>query len=143
MKTVALRYGEGIAPDCGTIAAHSMIISSKGTVWYGKFGTPLSNKVIDTIMNNDLPRILLIQSGGTARHWAYVSTIQKDLPDINMVPPYYHDKVNKVKTWFRISSFEPAEPGIMSRCIVASSRATLSNASKHSMSPYFIIEFDD
>lgn len=40
----------------------------------------------------------------------------------------------------KVSRFEKAERNVMSKCVVASSGKTLSIASRHSMSPYFIIE---
>ena len=33
MKTIALRFGEQFAPECGTIAAHQQLISEKEFVW--------------------------------------------------------------------------------------------------------------
>ena len=38
MKTIALRYGEHFAPQCGTIAAHQELINELGYAWYGKMG---------------------------------------------------------------------------------------------------------
>lgn len=33
MKTIALRFGENIAPECGTIEAHKQLISQYDKVW--------------------------------------------------------------------------------------------------------------
>ena len=66
--------------------------------------------------------------------------ISKEIPDLKMVPKYYHHEMDRVKTWFCVYRFEEGEKDIMSKCKVASSGALLSNASKHSMSPYFIID---
>ena len=63
MKTIALRFGEHFAPECGTIAAHQSVIDEYGYVWYGKMGSAVSLKVINDILNNEQPRILLIRSG--------------------------------------------------------------------------------
>ena len=41
MKTIALRFGENLAPECGTILAHDELIKENGSVWYGIFGNPL------------------------------------------------------------------------------------------------------
>lgn len=143
MRTIALRFGENIAPECGTIEAHNQLICEYGEVWYGKFGTPLSEKVIADILSNESPRILLIHSGTANRYWAYIKKINKETPDLNRVPKYYHHETGRVKTWFCVNRFENAEKDIMSKCKVASSGALLSNASRHSMSPYFIIDCEE
>ena len=143
VRTIALRFGENIAPECGTIEAHNQLISEYGEVWYGKFGTPLSEKVISDIISNEFPKILLIHSGTANRYWAYVKMIIKSEPDMEKVPTYYHHEKNRVKTWFCITKFEKADKNVMSKCTVTSSRTLLSYASSHSMSPYFIIDYKD
>lgn len=144
MKTIALRFSDSFAPSIGTIKAHEEIIDEYGQVWYGKLGTTISEKTITDIMTNDSPRILLIHSGKSARYWAFVSAIQKDVPPLHLIPQYYRDKTELFHCWFCISRFEIAENNIMSKCIVPSSNNTLSMASRHSMSPYFRIEvFED
>ena len=49
MKTIALRFGESFSPECGTIAAHQLIIDKLGYVWYGKMGRPVATHIIDEI----------------------------------------------------------------------------------------------
>lgn len=70
--------------------------------------------------------------------------IQHEVPDLKDIPEYYRDMADKFNTWFRIVKFEDAPKDIMRKCTVASSGESLSDASKHSMSPYFkIIAPDD
>ncbi len=139
MKTIALRFSNKFAPECGTIAAHEEMIKMKGYVWYGKLGNKIAASVFGEILGNDEPRILLIHSGATNRYWAYVDKIQYDIPERDVIPAYYRDKADKFKTWFRVIRFEDASRDIMSKCTVASSGQELGIASKHSMSPYFKI----
>ena len=141
MKTIALRFGEHFAPPCGTIAAHQAIIEDKGYVWYGELGNTVSDKNVSAIMSAEKPRILLINSGKPDRYWANIAEIRKTTPDLDGIPEYYRDNVSKFKTWFKVLSFEPAPKNIMSQCFVASSGTPLGEVSKHSMSPYFIIEY--
>lgn len=141
MKTIALRFGEHFAPSCGTIAAHQAIIDDKGYVWYGKLGNTVSDKNISVIMETETPKILLINSGKTDRYLANIVEIKKTTPNLDGIPEYYRDNSEKFKTWFKVISFEPASKNIMSKCYVTSSGATLGEVSKHSMSPYFIIEY--
>lgn len=142
MKTIALRFGEHFSPECGTIAAHQAIIDKIGYVWYGKMGSIVSDKVISDIKRADCPRILLIRSGKAERYWANVLEIQHDVPKLFEIPEYYQDTAGTFKTWFKVSRFELADRGVMSKCKVVSSGNALSEVSKHSMSPYFIVEYN-
>ncbi len=140
MKTIALRFGEQFSPECGTIMAHQKLIDELGYVWYGKMGNPISDKVIKEIMKGEGTKVLFIQSGEPNRYWAYVSEITKKTPPLNGIPEYYRNKADRFKTWLKITKFELAPKNIMSKCRVISSGASLSVTSRHSMSPYFIIE---
>lgn len=139
MKTVALRFGEHFAPECGTIAAHQELIDKLGFVWYGKLGATVTAQMINEIMKQDDPKILLINSGKTDRYWAHISEISKEQPSNGQFPSYYQEKTEKMKTWFKVASFELAPKGVMAQCTVVSSGSPLSETSKHSMSPYFKI----
>lgn len=143
MKTIALRFGEHFSPECGTIAAHQEIIDKLGYVWYGKMGSAVSDKVIADIKSADHPQILLIRSGKTERYWAQVLEIQHKLPPLNEIPEYYRDTAGTFKTWFKVSGFDLAARDVMSKCVVTSSGNALGEVSKHSMSPYFIIEYKE
>lgn len=143
MKTIALRFSDNFAPTDGTIAEHKKMINSNGYVWYGKLGSKVSDKVCKQILENEDPKILLIHSGKTARYWAYVDKIIKESPPLKDVPEYYRSQAGIFNTWFRVQNIEEANKNIMSLCKVASSGALLSMASKSSMSPYFIIEYDE
>lgn len=143
MLTIALRFGEQFAPEKGMIGIHNDMISQYGYVWYGKLGAPVSEKIKNMIMSQDVKRILLISSGKSSRYWAYVSEISKEKPVDGIFPDYYGDKTEKMNTWFKVEQIELAEKNVMSQCIVVSSGRTLSDASKHSMSPYFIIDFKE
>lgn len=142
MRTIALRFSNNFAPEEGTIRAHEAIISKCGHVWYGKLGNKISEKAREDIIANDVPRILLIHSGAAARYWAYVDRIQNETPPLNEIPAYYRNRAEAFATWFRVLRFEVAPRDILSHCFVASSGASLSTASRHSMNPYFIINYN-
>ena len=143
MNTIALRFGEHFAPECGTIRAHQEIIDKYGFVWYGKMGVKISQAVALDIMNNDNPRIILIQSGKAGRYFAHVSEIKFETPELDMIPSYYRSQYVNFKTWFKVTSLEDAPKNILSHCYVRSSNKTVGEASRHSMSPYFIIRYDE
>lgn len=141
MKTIALRFGETFSPLNGTIAAHQYIIDTIGYVWYGKLGTAVSEKIIKEILNSLDPKFLLINSGKSDRYWVHVEKISLEKPSEGEFPDYYGDRAELMKTWFKVTSFESAPKNIMAHCFVVSSGKSLSVASRHSMSPYFIIEY--
>lgn len=141
MKGIALRFFEKFATEDGTIVEHQRLIEKNGYVYYGKMGNPVSDKNIHMLMQQGTIKVLLIHSGKADRYWATVDKIVKEQPPYDDFPMYYHDMADKFKTWFRIIKIEEAPKDVMRRCIVSSSGATLGEASKHSMSPYFIIEF--
>lgn len=143
MITVALRFFDKFAPECGTIAAHEEVIKEHGYVWYGKLGSAVSDANIKIILDNEQPRILLIHSGKFDRYWAYINGITKELSDIEKVPEYYRSRTEDFHTWFKITRIEKAEKDIMKKCFVKSSNRPLGDVSRHSMSPYFIIRVED
>lgn len=141
MKTIALRFADNYAPMEGTIKLHQAIISENGYIWYGKFGNTLSRKNIDLLMSQPERKILLIKSGFTDRYWAYFENIKKEKSlDINTIPEYYRNNTEKIKCWFKIVRIERAENNVMSKFIISSSKMPLSEASKQSLNPYFVIE---
>ena len=143
MKTIALRFADNIAPSEGTIAEHEKLIQQIGYVWYGKFGARISDKVRLEIMSKGSTRILLIHSGTTNRYWLHVNEISYDTPDLSGVPEYYRDIAETIKTWFKVTHIEKADKNVMSKCIVTSSQNTLSAASRYSMSPYYVINYNE
>lgn len=141
MRTVALRYSNSFAPEEGTIQAHQQLIDQNGFVWYGKLGSRISETVQNIIMSGKEPKVLLIHSGTADRFWAYVKEIQFTVPKADGIPEYYRNRAEDFKTWLKVVRFEKAPRDVLSHCIVVSSGKTLSLASRHSMSPYFIIEY--
>ena len=140
MKTIALRFGEMFSPDCGTIQAHQKVINELGYVWYGKMGTQVSKHIANELLKQENTKILLVNSGKTDRYWAYVDDITNEVPRLEEIPEYYRYMADRFKTWFKVSRFEATPKDIMSKCFVVSSGNPLGEVSKHSMSPYFIIE---
>ena len=143
MKTIALRFGETFSPDCGTIAAHQQLINKSGYVWYGKMGSSVAERIVKELKEQKDTKILLISSGKGERYWAHVEEIRKETPALDGIPEYYRNMTKKFKTWFKVTSFESAPRDIMSKCFVVSSGNVLGEVSKHSMSPYFIIDYNE
>ena len=140
MRTVALRFAESFAPECGTIAAHQEVIDDLGYVWYGKMGSSVSNTVVEDLLSQENPRILLIRSGKADRYWAYITEVSRESPVMG-IPAYYSEKKELFHTWFKVYKFEPAPKDIMSKCMVASSGKKLGEVSRFSQNPYYIIDY--
>lgn len=140
MKTIALRFSENFSPDGGTIKAHMEIINKNGYVWYGKMGSRISDKVRREILKDSCD-ILLIRSGHSERYWAKVIEIADCPSEKEFVPEYYREEIDLFHTWFKVVSFTEAPKDIMSKCMVSSSKQLLGIVSKHSMSPYFVIDY--
>lgn len=143
MRTIALRFAENFAPECGTIASHQELIDRYGHVWYGKLGSAVSRQIAETILRNEDPKILLIHSGSTDRWWAHIDAITRKKDEAKEHPEYYCNLSRGMGCWFRVLRFERAGAKVMSRCVVCSSGRPLSEASRHSMSPYFIIDYKE
>ena len=143
MKTIALRFSDHFAPSDGTIAEHRKLIDETGFVWYGKLGSKVSLSVAKDLLLNQEPRILLIHSGKAHRYWAYVQSIMFETPPLTEIPVYYRSNAEKFGTWFKISKIQDAPKDVLVHCRVLSSKRLLSEVSKSSMSPYFIIEVEE
>ena len=142
MKTIALRYNNKFAPEDGTIAEHNKIIEQFGYVWYGKLGRGIARKSSETILENDVPRFLLINTGTKEYFWAYVSEISQYVDDINCIPSYYRDEKEKFGTWFRVTRIEKTDVKTLEKCVVSTSERPFLEALK-SMSPFFTITYDE
>lgn len=143
MKTIALRFSDNIAPRGGTISEHKKIIDKFGYVWYGKFGARVSEKIKTVILESNDKKILLIHSGKSNRYWFHIEDICYETPELITIPEYYRDMAKTIKTWFKVTKIENAAKNVMSKCTIASSGNPLTIASSHSMSPYFVIEYNE
>ena len=141
--TLALRFAENFAPKNGTIAAHEEAIESKGFVWYGKLGAAISGKTEKMLLDDSRPHFLLIHSGGKERYWVFFDKIQRDTPPLEEIPEYYRNIANKFGCWFRVSKFVLAPKDVLAHCFVVSSGSPLSEASRRSMSPYFVVKCEN
>lgn len=141
MRTIALRYSDNYAPEEGMLYHHEKIIDEFGYVWYGKFGNRISKDIIREQLDTEDPKILLIKSGSVERYWLHFQEHKETIPELDKIPEYYRNNCDNIQCWFKVTDFEKAEKDVLSKCFVLSSGDCLSNASKHSMNPYFKIEY--
>ena len=143
MRTIALRFGDNFAPPEGTIAAHQAVIDEHCAVWWGKLGNVVAQGNVNAVLSADDPMILLIHSGRQDRWWAHIDRAQRERPKDDLIPSYYAQVIDKFHCWFRVKSFERAEDDVMTKCVVPSSGRILSSASRRSMSPFFVIDYEE
>ena len=143
MRTIALRFSDNYAPPQGTIKLHKAVIDEHGYVWYGKFGSAISPKIVNDLLKMEQPKFLLIHGGTSLRYWVLFDSIERICPEPELVPEYYRNQMDSIKAWFRVKDFIVAPKNIMSKCIVSSSKSVLTDASMHSLSPYFIIDYEE
>lgn len=140
MKTLALKYSESKAPDCGTVQAHNELIDKFGYVWFGKFGTNTNRNIIREILESGDPKILLVSGKQKKIHWAYINEVTTELSELEAVPDYYRRDVDRVKTWFKVIRFEEVSQEILSQFIVSSSKKKLISSLERGMSSSYLIE---
>ena len=141
MRTIALRFSDNYAPKEGMIYLHQEIIDKNGYVWYGKFGNKIGKEIIEEQLKTNDPKILLIKSGSVGRYWMHFQEHQEKTPELDKIPEYYRNKCDDIKCWFKVVRFEKADKDVLSKCFVLSSGDCLSNSSKHSINPYFKIDY--
>lgn len=71
----------------------------------------------------------------------HIDDISREKPADDDFPEYYQEIADGFKTWFHVIAIESADKDVIGKCKVASSGAPLSEASRHSMSSYFIIDY--
>lgn len=103
----------------------------------------MSKAVCDSILENDDPKVLLIHSSGTDRWWLHIDAISRELPPYGSYPAYYGELAERMGCWLHVHCIEKADSKVMSECVVISSGKLLSLASRRSMSPYFIIDYQE
>lgn len=64
-------------------------------------------------------------------------------PPNEVIHSYYRENSGVFKTWFMIPKIEEASKEILEDCVVVSSQRPLSEVSKRSMTPYFIINVEE
>jgi hypothetical protein len=146
-SSVAIRYGEHIAPREGTVAAHQTVVDRAGYAWYGKFGLPLSEQRLALLMSQrDDGRLLLFLLCKWDLTLAEVDQVARTIPpsELAFVPAYYREKFSDVGTWLRVRRFVPLSGiGIATQLRIQSSGRPLSEAISSSASPMFYVTVDE
>ena len=141
MKTFALRFSDNYAPKDGMIFHHQQLIDKYNYVWYGKFGNNISKEILNEQLKTNDPKFLLIKSGGIERYWVHFVEYKNQVSELEKIPDYYRNSSSNINNWFKVTKFEKTDKDVLSKCFVLSSGDCLSIVSKHSMNPYFKIDY--
>ena len=141
MKTIAIRFSDYFAPECGTIFSHEDIIKQCGYVWFGKIGhTKMSKRVINEILANGPVNILMIKTQSKTHYLAKVEAILEKCPELNRVPQYYAQKHRDCSNWFKITVFTPIAEEELKKFFTTSGNSIF-DIYKKSMGSYFVVEY--
>lgn len=139
-KSVIIRYGTNIIPDC--IEKHVETIKDNGYCWFGKIGVVPSKKVMDAVLAEDTP-IIVLYSKGTA-YIAALEEISQERPDKGY-PEYYQaelfEKLIYPKSYYKFTSINKMKKEDMEKLRVVSSGSDAISTLNRSMSSFFYVEY--
>jgi hypothetical protein len=141
-KLLVLRYGKQIIEDC--IQLHQKKIDELGYCWFGKLGTIPSKKLVDAMLEEDKPMIILYARSSV--FICEVSEVVYDRPGEGF-PDYYQselfDKLSFPNVYFKLTSIEPLDINELEKFIVVSSGNTAINTLMHSMSSFLFVTYGE
>lgn len=115
-----VRFSDNLFAVGDAIAKHQEVVQKNGSVWFGKLGTPISHKAIETIhsqIENKVLSYLYLVKGNRRKSTFYKSviiTLTDHFPkkEKDIIPPYYFEKkiARQMKSWIKITDIEPLEP---------------------------------
>ena len=135
-KLLLVKYSDMYGKDCRTI--HKEYLKNNGYCWFGKYGTTISKKSIDLVLQSENPMIIL-----THKSKYYLCSIDKityDAPTEGY-PDYYNDELIKenMSVFFRITNIIDLDKKYLNYFIVNSSANPVSSAVTQSMASQFLI----
>jgi hypothetical protein len=115
-----IRFSDNLFAVGDAIAKHQEVIQQNGNVWFGKLGTPVGKKAIETInsqIEKNIPSYLYLVKGNRRKSTFYkakIITLSAEFPkkEKDGIPPYYFEKeiVKYMKFWAKITDIQPLEP---------------------------------
>lgn len=139
-KILVIRYGTNIITDC--IEKHMEIESQYGYCWFGKLGTAPSQKVIQSVLSEECPKIILYSKGQA--YMASVIEIVKDKP-LEAYPNYYNeylfDKMLFPSIYFKLMQIQKMNISELEEYYVLSSGNKLPITLNNSMSSFFLARY--
>ncbi|MDD6516226.1 MAG: hypothetical protein PUG45_12620 [bacterium] len=137
-KVLIIRYGK--KPDC--IEKHCDVLTDNGYCWFGKIGVVPSKKVVDAILAEEFPKIVLYSQG--KGYVADVTEIAYEKP-VEGYPQYYQeelfDELVFPKSYFKLISIKHLSGEELSNLTIVSSGSSAIETLNRSMSSFFFAEY--
>lgn len=139
-KVLVIRYGANIVADC--IERHMEVVDEYGFCWFGKIGTSPSAKVLDAVLTEEEPTIILYSKGVSYK--ASLIEVSKNKP-VEAYPSYYNEhlyaKEIHPSTYFKIKDLRKMDVNELEEYSVASSGNRLLFTLYSSMSSFFLAQY--
>lgn len=139
-KFLVIRYADNIVDNC--IDLHREVLEKIGFCWFGKIGTSPSKKILSSVLEEEIPIVVLYKSG-EAYECKLLECSEKK-PD-NGFPEYYKQHLFeasiKPSSYYKLGSIERLSATELGKCIVVSSRNQLTDTLHRSMASFFYAEF--
>lgn len=137
-----IKYSLDIEPEC--IEKHKEVIDKEGYCWFAKVGRCPSPYILNDVLSEETPKILLYAKGKV--HLCDFETYTKDKPKKGM-PEYYETELfrNMIypDMYFKITSIEEMNINELSKYHVCSSGKSLSESMPRCMSSFILAEYPD
>jgi hypothetical protein len=114
-----IRFSDNLFEVGDAIARHQEVIQQNGSVWFGKIGTPFSQKAIDIFslqIEKGIPTYLYLVKGNRKKSTFYkarIITLAGEFPkkEKEGIPPYYFEKkiAKQMKSWVKITDIQPLD----------------------------------
>lgn len=111
-----IRFSDNLFAVGNAITKHQEVIDQQGNVWFGKLGTPIAQKAIDSVnlqIDKKIPTFLYLVKGNRRKSTFYkarIITASSGFPkkEKDFIPAYYFEKkiAKQMKSWIKILDIE-------------------------------------
>jgi len=146
---LVVRFSDNLFSVGDVVEKHNEVVSKYGYVWFGKFGSTISDTRI-TMLHNQIAKktttFIYLVKGNRKKSTFYRANlleVTKQLPksEEKHFPKYYiENKLQKhIQTWFKITEIEPIEDSAMSKLKAIGSVFGIQETLVRSSSGYFLV----
>lgn len=146
---LVVRFSDNLFSIGDVVEKHNEVVSNHGYVWFGKFGSTVSDTRITMLhaqIDKKIPTFIYLVKGNRKKSTFYRANlleVTKQLPkaEEKRFPKYYvENKLQKhIQTWFKITEIEPIEDSVMSKLKAIGSIFGIQETLARSSSGYFLV----
>lgn len=146
---LVVRFSDNLFSVGDVVEKHNIVASKNGYVWFGKFGSTISEKRIEMLhgqIAKKIPTYIYLVKGNRKKSTFYRSDlleITKQLPksEEKKFPEYYIENKLKqhIQTWFKISQIIQVEDSALSKLKAIGSVYPIQESLVRSSSGYFLV----